>query len=339
MCNDVRAAAEEGSVTAPRQIEPSMTFFVTVRAVSRSHRFVPKPAVVESLDFVLKATAAKYQGKIALHEYEFLSNHFHLLGTDLDGCLPDFMRDLNALLSKQLNALRGTRGTNIEKDYNLVVVNITTGDKAIEHAVYTLANAVEAHLVERTPEWKAPNSYALEYGEPVLAKRPETGLWSGKVAHAQRSASKRSKRAAYAGKSNVPKQVRFELVRPPVRRDLSDKALRKHIRAEVTKVEDALVERRKHEGRQVAGWNRVVAKRYSDIAPKSEEFFGVRPTFSADDADSCAEARRHRARFLAGYRDALRAFLAGVKDVLFPFGTWLMRKRFNAPCATCAAAA
>ena len=215
-------------MTAPRQIEPSMTFFVTVRAVSRSHRFVPKPVVVDSLDFAVKATAAKYRGRIALHEYEFLSNHFHLLGTDVDGCLPDFMRDLNALLSKQLNALRGTRGTNIEKDYNLVVVNMTTGDRAVEHAVYILANAVQAHLVERTSEWQAPNSFALEYGQPVVAERPEAGLWLGKLAHAERDTSRRSKRAAYAGKSTVPKRVEFELVRPPARTDLCKQALLRH---------------------------------------------------------------------------------------------------------------
>ena len=326
-------------MTAPRQIEPSMTFFVTVRAVSRSHRFVPKPVVVESLDFALKATAAKYAGKIALHEYEFLSNHFHLLGTDVDGCLPDFMRDLNALVSKQLNALRGTRGTNIEKDYNLVVVNMTTGDRAIEHAVYILANAVQAHLVERTSEWQAPNSFTLEYGQPVAAERPEAGLWSGKVAHAERDASKRSKRAAYAGKSTVPKRVEFELVRPPVRLDLSDRQLRELIRKKVAKIEDDLIDERKHQGRRVAGWNTVVSRRYSDIPAKHEEFFGVRPTHSADDAEALAAARRRRVRFLADYREALREYLAGVKEVVFPFGTWLMRRIFKASCAPCVAAA
>ena len=331
--------AEWGSVTAPRQIEPSMTFFVTVRAVSRSHRFVPKPMVVESLDFALKAIAAKYAGRIALHEYEFLSNHYHLLGTDREGCLPDFMRDLNAVVSKQLNALRGTRGTNIEKDYNLVIVNMTTGDRAIEHAVYILANAVQAHLVERTVEWRAPNSFALEYGQRVVAERPEAGLWLGKIAHAERSASRQSKRAAYAGKSTVPKHVEFELVRPPVRPDLSDRELRELIRARVEEVENRLIEERKHNGRRVAGWSAVVAKCYTDIPATSEEFFGVKPTHSGDDAQTLAAAHHRRRRFRADYRAALRDYLDGVKKVVFPFGTWLMRRIFRAPCAACAAAA
>ena len=120
---------------------------------------------------------------------------------------------------------------------------------------------------------------------------------------------------------------------------VSDRQLRDLIRKKVTKIEDDLIERRKHEGRRVVGWNAVVSKRYSDIPAKGEEFFGVKPTHSADDAENLAAAHSRRVRFLADYREALRDYLAGVKDVVFPFGTWLMRRIFKASCVPCAAAA
>jgi hypothetical protein len=46
-------------MSPPRPIEPGTTFFITVRAVNRSFRFVPKPDVVASIDFTFKADSAK----------------------------------------------------------------------------------------------------------------------------------------------------------------------------------------------------------------------------------------------------------------------------------------
>jgi len=312
-----------------------MTFFVSVRAVNRSYRFVPTKQVRESLDYALKATAQKFEGRIALYEYQFLSNHYHLLGADLEGCLPDFMRELNALFSRQLNSLRGIRGSNIEKDYNLVIVDMVTGERAFEHAVYILANAVRANLVERTSQWLAPSSYALEYGEVVTAQQPKCGLWSDKVAHAERKASRRSKRARYVGKSKLPEVAQFKLVRPPIRPELSDAELRAAIRAEVTKIENELIAQRRRTGRRVMGWKRVVAMHYLDIPNEKEEYFGVRPTFSGDDEVARQKARARRKRFLADYYAARDRFFAGIRDVVFPFGTWLMKRIFKVNCATC----
>jgi putative transposase len=128
------------NVTAPRQIEPDSTFFVTVRAISRSYRFVPEKKVRESLDFALEATAAKFEGKIELHEYQLLSNHYHLLGTDKKGLLPEFMREFHSVAAPQLNSIRGISGSNVEKDYNLCVVDMITGRNALQHAVYIRAS-------------------------------------------------------------------------------------------------------------------------------------------------------------------------------------------------------
>jgi hypothetical protein len=41
------------------------------------------------------------------------------------------------------------------------------------------------------------SSLKLEYGAPVTIKRPNAGLWAGKLVHAKRKTSQRSKRAQY----------------------------------------------------------------------------------------------------------------------------------------------
>lgn len=66
----------------------------------------------------------------------------HLLLTDLDGCLPDFVQELDSLLSRQLNAMRSFKGTNIEKEHNLVEIHGEA--RHFEHAIHTLLNPLRA---------------------------------------------------------------------------------------------------------------------------------------------------------------------------------------------------
>jgi REP element-mobilizing transposase RayT len=193
------AAVDGRGMTPPRCIHQNTWFYVTVRAVNRSFRFVPKKEIRKAIRYALSVTLQEYRsnGKLVLCEWVFLSNHYHFLGIDHEGCLPDFIRDLNSLISRQLNALRGISGANIEKGYNLVEVH--SAERFVEHAVYTLANPVRAFLVATTKDWKDMSSFGMQYGRPVTVERPTSGLWAGKVAHRSRRASNRSGRAKYAG--------------------------------------------------------------------------------------------------------------------------------------------
>ena len=93
-------------MTPPRFIVKGMKFYVTVRAVNRSYRLVPKRKVREAIHFALAVKLEEFRnaGKLVLHEFEFMSNHYHLLGTDITGCLPDFVQQLNSLIARELNA-------------------------------------------------------------------------------------------------------------------------------------------------------------------------------------------------------------------------------------------
>jgi hypothetical protein len=57
-----------------------MVFYVTVRAVNRSFRFVPKRQVRRAIDYALSVVLERYrsEGKLSLHEFEFMSNHLCL---------------------------------------------------------------------------------------------------------------------------------------------------------------------------------------------------------------------------------------------------------------------
>jgi REP element-mobilizing transposase RayT len=309
-----------------------MVFYVTVRAVNRSFRFVPKRQVRKAIDYALAVVLERYRtaGKLSLHEFEFMSNHYHLLGTDKVGCLSDFIRDLNSLLARELNAIRGIKGTNVEKGFNLV--RIVGAERIVEHAVYTLANPVRAFLVAKARHWKGTSSVRMEYGEPVIVKKPPLGLWAGKLAHARRAASQRSKRAGYAGRSKLPGTAQLVIDRPPIMMHLGDAELRAEIRERLARREQQIAAEREKRGIRVLGWSKVVARHYLALPGKTEELFTRTPNFSASSSWERVALAVLQRKFRELYAIARDLFVAGQRDAPFPEGTWLMRRRFNVRC-------
>lgn len=318
------------TVTPPRQIHPGQLCFVTVRAVNRSYRFAPTRRTLEIIWYCFALTIAKYRGRIAAHEFLWMSNHYHMVLTDQTGCLPRFMEELNSLLARALNALHGTSGTVIEKGYNLVVVE--TEDKLIEHCIYTLANPCSAHLVKRCHHWKGVSSQAMEYGAAITIKRPDCGLWGGRCRHVDRRVSQESKRAKYGGRSKSPEQVELVLMRPPSMLELSDAALRSHIRAQLEQREQVLIKDLRSRRTSVKGWDAVVKVNPRTAPSRAEARFGTVPSYSAGTTNARVAAWGRRLAFLESYYDALQRFVLGERTAEFPAGTWLMKVRFGVRC-------
>lgn len=325
--NDEDLGADAAGVTPPRQIHRGQLCFVTVRAVNRSHRFVPTRRVTQIIVYCLAVTLAKFRGRIAAHEYLWMSNHFHLVLTDIDGCLPRFMEELDSLLSRSLNALRGTSGTNIEKGYNLVAVN---GEgRLLEHCVYTLANPCSAHLVKRSRKWPGVSSLGLEYGTPRTVKRPKCGLWAER---AGASLMRRAQRGPCRGRSRLPEEVELVLERPPALHELDDGELRRHVRERLAERENELIAQRRRSGHRVLGADVVQRTSYLSVPQRTEEMFRRIPSYSANDRAGRAAAARRRREFLLAYYEALGRFVRGERTVEFPAGTWLMKVRFAVRC-------
>ncbi len=333
------ACAVDGGLmaTPPRKIDKGMFFYVTVRAMHRRYRFVPKRRIYRAIRFCFTAVLDKYrnEGKIELYEFVFMSNHYHLLGRDLVGCLPKFVQEFNALLSAELNALRGTSDSNFSrKPYGLVQVHGNA--RLVEHAVYTLANPISAFLVARAKHWPGLSSLKLEYGDSVVVDKPRGGLWSGRAAHVGRRGSQRSKRAAFADRSVLPDHATLTLDRPPVMLHLSDSELRQHIRDRLAERERELDAERTRRGIRVVGRRRVLNTHHDDM-PKSEELFARNPTFSAETAEQRAYFAAAYKAFVSAYRLARDAYYfakVGLRNkIVFPPGTYRLRVLDRVACA------
>ena len=315
-------------MSAPRNLYPSTTVFATVRCVHKSFRLVPTPVVRKVVDFCFGLVSTRYREQYGMefYEYEFLSSHYHLVANNACGRITDFLQDLNALIARELNAVRGTSGAFFDRQPGIQTV--LGDDKVLQHCVYTLANAVAAGIVHKTAHWKGSNSLRFEYGKEYVVERPPVGLWSNKRQHKNRHSSQRSGRAAFAGRSTLPKTAVIKLDRPPIMPELSDAELRRRIRKAV-ELEEALIAA-KRKGKPVLGMKAALKIHWSTVPKKGEELFGLNPTLSTETLEQRIALKQLRVEFLLAYKDALDRWNAGERNVVFPAGTVRMRLRHKA---------
>ncbi|PRQ05172.1 transposase [Enhygromyxa salina] len=318
-------------MTPPRIIHEEQTAFITCRAVNRSFRFVPNEQVTQTIRFVFAYTCSKFN--VSLHEVLYMSDHFHLLLTAHTKCIPDFMEELNSLMARALNALRGISGTNFEKGYNLVEPQ--DAEKTLEHAIYTLVNPCASDLVTKARHWKGFTTIGMEYGQEILVPKPRFGMWEPKPAKKPKKKPRKRRDArtpSKCGRSTIPDVVALRLVRPPVRGELSDGELREFVLKRVEEEENECEAVRAAKRKKVFGMRNVMRQHWASM-PGTEDLFGVRPTVSAKHKTKRVEALRNKGVFEEAYAIARARWLAGETDVEFPAGTWLMWRRYAANCA------
>lgn len=300
-------------------------------------RMVPTDEVIEICNACIRAAATFFEGKILLHEFEFMSNHLHLLATVLAGkngaaILPDFMRYLESMLTKNLNAHRGISGKGFE-GYSFQIIDRDDAERIVDSILYIQNQAVAANLVERNSHWLHCSSRNLEYGEKSTVDKPRLGTWAGKNRQRGRGPAVRSGRAHYAGRSRTPNKFSVTLHRPPGLDDLEEGALRAMLRRRLVRLEIEAMARRAMSGRGVLGWDNARRIHYNHIPARGRELFGKRPTYAASTPERREAAREREETFRGQYAIALEAFLSGDRDVVFPHGTYLMPRRFRARVA------
>ncbi len=324
-------------MTPPRYNVPGQRCFVTVQAVGRSFRFVPVQKVRDSIMFLFARYVTKYG--LLVHEFLFMSNHFHFVVTDPKGKLSDFLQHFDSMLSRQLNALRGTTGTNFEKDPGILV--IADDDGLLDKAVYTLVNPVAAHLVDRLAQWKAPSSLNMEYGQAIEFPRPTCGMWTESRRPRRKSDHPDSWRLKYRGRSSAPETATLTLARPPIEQDMSDGELREEVLNRARQRERELAKERREQGRKVVGWRNVLLEHFLSIPSSPRALFKRRPRVTGTDPVECAALRTIIRRFERTYRRAVEALKSahskeeGKDSELpeFPHGTLQIARRYGICCA------
>lgn len=295
----------------------------------RQHRFVPTKKIVKTMWYCLAVVAQKY--RVQLHGFMWMSNHYHLALTDPCAELPDFMRDLNALISKAINAVRGMRGENFSRlSYNAVIV--ADDSRLLRHCAYAEANPCRAHLVDRAQQWTGVSSAKFEYGQNIEVRRPKFGLWKQSPPRERGKASRRSPNNS--GRTGCPEVATMRLVPPPCMAGNSPAQLRARVRSFVRELENTARKERKHQGIAVLGM-RLVRRVHHKSSPENlETYFGRIPRVSGEAPHHRASVQRKLRAFISRYRQALNEYKATGHSI-FPEGTWWMRRYLNRPCYAC----
>src|SRR4051812_41347670 len=137
-------------VAHPRRVVPDETYLITRRCYQRTFRL--RPCAETNRIFTYCLAFAMQKTGVVLHAACVMSNHHHLIVTDPNGVLPDFLRELHRLTAKAMNAAQG-EWENLWAAEPCNVVRLVTDDDVEEKIAYVIANPVAAGLVKKPDEW------------------------------------------------------------------------------------------------------------------------------------------------------------------------------------------
>jgi REP element-mobilizing transposase RayT len=297
-------------VAAPRQILPGTIYLITRRCSER--RFFLRPSVITNAIFLyVLAVAARLHG-IEVHAFCVLSNHYHLLVTDVDARLPAFMQYLDALVARAVNASLGRWEGFWSSAASYSAVSHDAPEDVVRKAAYVLANPVSAGLVRTARDWPGLWTAPEQLGSTTfVAARPNV---------------------FFSPKGDMPERAELTLTTP------AGFATAAEFQALVSAALDDLEEQRRCElgATGFLGRERVLRQKPFARPAPHEPRGELNPRIAARDKWKRMEAIRRLVSFIRAYRSAWTEWRAGARDVLFPAGTYQLRLEHRVRCAVAA---
>lgn len=292
----------------PRPVLKNKTYLVTRRCSDRRFFLRPSKTTNHVVTYLLGLAASRY--KIQFHAWIAMSNHIHLVLTDVEAKLPDAMHLIVLQISKSVGAEIGRWGSFWE-DKRYSRVELIGPPSVIRKIVYTVTNGVAAGGVRRAERWPGATSACWSYGQRKKIFRPKSKYMTGK------------KWDAF---------VHLQLVPPPgLTKEQAEAAIAPLVRhREKAK---ARLMRMKKDGSKFLGEAAILAQDPFDSPQAFEKRRGRNPTFASEDKWARVEAAQRKREWEQAYRQALIAYRNGNRGVRFPAGTWAMVQLHNCACA------
>ncbi|MBW2509820.1 MAG: transposase [Deltaproteobacteria bacterium] len=295
-------------MTLPRRVLPNQTYLITRRCLGRRFLLRPDGALTNAFLYCLAVASQKYN--VEVHGLCAMSNHYHLIITDTEGVLPNFMAWLNRHLAMCVKRLRQWDEVVWEPNVAYSAVELTGLAEVLDKMAYVMLNPVSAALVRSPEQWPgALSTREALHGTRIDATRP--AVWF---------------------RDTMPEVVSLQLRVPPC---ISERA--SYLRA-LNELLDgrlsALLSQHQRKGRRYLGRGGVRRTSVTAQPRKKKERGGRTPTFSALTRTALRLASRRLRAFRLAYRDAYRAWRGGDRQVVFPAGTWWVVHCAGATAAT-----
>jgi REP element-mobilizing transposase RayT len=293
-------------MTEPRRIVPGATYLITRRCNQRTFRLRPSPLTTHILSYCL-ALALEKTG-VQLHAACFMSNHHHLVVSDPNGVLPDFIRELHRSTAKAMNTSQG-QWENLWSAESCSVVRLVDDHDVVDKMAYVAANPVAAGLVAKPEEW------------------PGLSLWKEQAIRIPRV------RVYFRQRGHSPEALVLRVVAPSSIAQTTPAAWARRVQVAIAaKVAKAHRDMR-DACRTFLGRAAVLAQSFMKRAKSFEPKRVTVPTVAAKDPAHMKAMLVLQGGLRAAYHQAVLAWKAGDRAIEFPFGTWWMRVHHQARCA------
>lgn len=290
-------------MSKPRKIMPGKTLMLTRRCAQRRFLLNPSKAVSNLFIYCLAYAAKRFN--IAVHAFILMSNHYHIIVTDRDAKLPDFMLWMNQFIAKALNA-KYKLYENFWAPGSYHALELTSPADVMNKLLYLYANPVSARLVKEAANWPGLNSINFDFGQMLSAERPSF---------------------YFRENSKLPKEVKLKLTKPPAFKHLSRKELKGQLKEMLARREQEIFEEMKEKKQSFLGIKKILKNKPTDRPKKDkdEEHRSLVPRIAARDKEERLQAIAEFQAFYEDYRAALDRWRSGETDVEFPAGTYKMR--------------
>jgi putative transposase len=291
-----------------RQILPGTTYLLTRRCLNRHLFLRPSKFTNQVMLYCLAVAAERYE--MSIHQVCVMSNHYHLIATDVEGNLPAFMRYLNEFVAKTMNAHLG-RWECFFRPGSYSAVQLTDEQSALEKLAYSITNPVEAGLVSHSQQWPGLCTLPQDIGTSRTVKRPDK---------------------LFRKEGPMPESASLTLSPLPDALNSSPETQVARLSALVEESETKAHNEMQRQRRRFLGRQSVRKQDPFDTPVSLDPRRQINPRVAGRDRERRKEALRQLKQFLLDYRVAWLAFRDGVRDVLFPEGTYAMRLHHGVCC-------
>lgn len=287
----------------PRRVLPGRTYLLTRRCLERRYFLKPSPVVEHIITYCLALAAERFG--ILLHVAVAMSNHHHIVLTDVHGNLPRFCHIFHSLVARLLNMHYG-RSEFFWGPGSFSAVLLAEPEDILDKMAYALANPVAAGLVEHGTEWPGfittPKMLLGRPGQSIVVKRPE---------------------GFFGEKSNCPEIVELKFCCPPaLEESMGKEAAADRLQQLREQKEEAARKRAQEKGVSFLGPQGVRDQDPFDSPDSYEPRFQMSPTLACRDQWKRIELLQESAKWRSEYEGCRRRFKAGEREVEFPSGTW-----------------
>jgi putative transposase len=298
-------------MTLPRQVVPGCDYMITRRCSER--RFFLRPDDETNNAFIYCLAVAAQSARVQVIFSVAMSNHHHTGIHDPDGNFPVFAERFHSLLARCQNVYL-QRFENFWSSESSSVVQLVEPNDILDKMAYAFANPAAADLVDTVEDWPGVTTFqATLSGGQLVAARPKY---------------------FFRDDGDMPDVVTLQIQRPRGFEHLSAGEWAALAEERVRDKEAVERERRRDKGIALLGRGRVLQQTPFDEPNSYARHFRISPRVAAKNKWARIETLLRNRGFIERYRDAFLLHIAGVASVVFPFGTFWMRKFGKVACET-----